>query len=289
MTIRKTETVDLLRGFKKRASFPVQLIQNGKNLGYAKNFEKSISLCSGEWIALCDQDDIWYPEKLSRLEKALSGSNAIGLVFSNSDLMDEAGNKVGQTFWDRLDFNVTKQSKMRNDPFGLLLHGPCITGMAMMFRSDYCSKILPIPQEWHHDAWIALLVSLLAKIEPISDCLNAYRVHSAQQTYVTLAGRIKRVSLSSRAGRYRQGANRYEQVKARIQSWDEDVISEEISLLLDGKIRFMKDRLKTYSSLFWWPIVMRQWIRGGYRMYGSGTRGAIGDLLLLGNPTKNEN
>src|SRR5688500_10348209 len=33
--------------------------QNEQNLGYVKNFEKVISLCSGDLIALSDQDDIW--------------------------------------------------------------------------------------------------------------------------------------------------------------------------------------------------------------------------------------
>jgi hypothetical protein len=33
-------------------------------LGYNKNFEKAILLASGEYIATCDQDDIWAASKL---------------------------------------------------------------------------------------------------------------------------------------------------------------------------------------------------------------------------------
>lgn len=37
---------------------------NDKNLGVNKNFEKAISLCTGDYIAISDQDDIWFKNKL---------------------------------------------------------------------------------------------------------------------------------------------------------------------------------------------------------------------------------
>lgn len=285
----KDQTIDILRDFKKRAPFPVQLFCNEKNLGYTKNFEQSISLCSGELIALCDQDDIWYPEKLRRLEKGFSLSGKIGLAFSDSDLIDESGSRIHRTSWNRLGIDASRQSRLRSDPFGVLLRGPCITGMTMMFRSELRSKMLPIPREWHHDAWIALVASMVASIEPIRDRLNAYRVHAAQQTYVPLTGTTHRARLAVRAARYQEGARRYEQAKMRAESWKADLLAQDILTRLDGKIRFMKERSRIYSSFFWWPAVFRQWKQGGYALYGSGLRGAIGDLLLLGNPTKNEN
>ena len=40
---------------------------NEKNIGYNKNFEKAISLCSGDFIAISDQDDIWEAEKIGKM------------------------------------------------------------------------------------------------------------------------------------------------------------------------------------------------------------------------------
>ena len=53
----------------------VHVYKNELNLGYVKNFEKAISLCSGDYIALSDQDDIWLPEHLSVLLKHLKNTN----------------------------------------------------------------------------------------------------------------------------------------------------------------------------------------------------------------------
>src|SRR5713101_1538304 len=64
-------SVEIVRNFAKSAPFPVQLEINETNLGAIKNFEKAIGLCEGETIALADQDDIWKPQKLSRLSVAL--------------------------------------------------------------------------------------------------------------------------------------------------------------------------------------------------------------------------
>ena len=40
---------------------------NDENLGFVRNFEKILARCTGDFIALADQDDIWLPDKLERL------------------------------------------------------------------------------------------------------------------------------------------------------------------------------------------------------------------------------
>lgn len=59
----------------------IKIFCNEQNLGFVKNFEKAISLCQGECIALSDQDDVWLPEHLQVLlenigEKDLCGTDA---------------------------------------------------------------------------------------------------------------------------------------------------------------------------------------------------------------------
>ncbi|MFT4918317.1 MAG: glycosyltransferase involved in cell wall biosynthesis, partial [Zhongshania aliphaticivorans] len=41
----------------------IRVIRNSENIGFVRNFEKAMGACSGEFIALADQDDIWFPEK----------------------------------------------------------------------------------------------------------------------------------------------------------------------------------------------------------------------------------
>ena len=51
------KTVEILKKYYK--SHGLKYVINETNLGFVKNFEKAISLCRGDYIALSDQDDIW--------------------------------------------------------------------------------------------------------------------------------------------------------------------------------------------------------------------------------------
>ena len=54
----KDSTVEIIKDYCIKDS-RIKLYVNEKNLGFKKNFEKAISLCKGEYIALSDQDDIY--------------------------------------------------------------------------------------------------------------------------------------------------------------------------------------------------------------------------------------
>ena len=83
------ESLRILRSFAARSAFPVRLHSNESNLGSTKNFEKAICLCSGDVIALADQDDVWHPEKLAILEREFSSTPDVGLVFTDAEIVDE--------------------------------------------------------------------------------------------------------------------------------------------------------------------------------------------------------
>ena len=74
------DTIAILRQFQSDAPFPVQVIQNQFRLGSTRNFDQAIGLSRGEFIALCDQDDLWLPAKLERLCDALVDNPFLGGV-----------------------------------------------------------------------------------------------------------------------------------------------------------------------------------------------------------------
>ena len=77
-------TLSILQEYANNDS-RIKIYQNETNLGFKRNFEKAIGLCSGECIALCDQDDIWYPNHLEILLN-LIGNNSLSI--GNSDIVD---------------------------------------------------------------------------------------------------------------------------------------------------------------------------------------------------------
>jgi glycosyltransferase involved in cell wall biosynthesis len=175
-------TVEIIREFAAGARFPVSLRVNDSRLGSTKNFEKAISLCQFEIVALCDQDDVWHPQKLSRMAGAFHGDERVGAVFSDAELIDENSQCLGSTLWDSNLFNKREQKKFESgDELEVLLKHTLVTGATMAFRSRFRNLVLPIPAEQIHDLWITMLIASVAHLAPLRHALIRYRRHEAQQ------------------------------------------------------------------------------------------------------------
>lgn len=159
--------------------------QTNHPLGPQQNFAKAISLCKGQLIFLCDQDDIWLPNKLLFMSNWMYQHPNVDGIFSNGWLIDENGIALNETMWDALYFEKPLQETTNTNNLlqYLLLNGNIVTGTACCIRKDTTDRILPIPDIhglWH-DHWIALVLSAEAKLFFITDELLYYRIHSTQQ------------------------------------------------------------------------------------------------------------
>ena len=72
------ETRALLERFARTSAIPVSLYFSDQNVGSVKNFERAIGLCTGDVIALSDQDDVWRADKLQLIENAFREHPAAG-------------------------------------------------------------------------------------------------------------------------------------------------------------------------------------------------------------------
>jgi glycosyltransferase involved in cell wall biosynthesis len=174
------DTISLLRTFDDRSPFPVRIISNERRLGPTKNFEKAISLCDGDMIVLSDQDDIWRPQKLEKLAGALDQNRDAAYAFSDSEMIDEGGESLGRTMWGALGLRRNLDRFVGLGQLRLLLKQNVVTGASMAFRASFRDVVLPIPQSWTHDYWIAVLGSTLSRGIPIPEQLLMYRRHAGQ-------------------------------------------------------------------------------------------------------------
>ncbi|HUS10746.1 MAG TPA: glycosyltransferase family 2 protein [Pyrinomonadaceae bacterium] len=177
-------TLDILRAFAATAPFKVHLKTNEQNLGSTKNFEQAINLCSGDLIALCDQDDVWLSQKLARTESLFVSQPEVGAVFTDAEMVDENLRPLGQSLWAAIGFDEKKQQKAKaGQALRLLIDGNFATGATVAFREEYRDLVLPIPQieECIHDAWIVLLISAVARLGFIDEPTMLYRRHPRQQ------------------------------------------------------------------------------------------------------------
>jgi glycosyltransferase involved in cell wall biosynthesis len=174
-------TMEILRAFAASVSFPVKIVQNTANLGSTRNFEHAIRLCEGDLIALSDQDDIWYPNRLQRSEQEFLAHPQAGLVFSNAGLIDEEDRPLGKTLWQRLGFVGKLNRDLLAGRLLVLAKHRFVTGATVMFRAELRDRFFPIAEGWIHDEWISLIAAAFSDLRPIDQPLIRYRIHSSQQ------------------------------------------------------------------------------------------------------------
>ena len=176
-------TVSIVERFASQAPFAVELVVNDANLGSTRNFEKAISMCTGDLIFLSDQDDVWLPEKIERIESEFS-DEGVGLVFSDAEVVDEALKPLGRRL-SSLTFHATSRQDLRTGTvFESLLTQNFVTGATAAFRSSLRDVITPTPigvPNLIHDAWIALSIANHARIVFLDEPLIKYRQHASQQ------------------------------------------------------------------------------------------------------------
>ena len=178
------ETRSLLETYAAQSTVPVSLRFNEQNLGSVQNFAQAISLCTGDVIALSDQDDVWRRDKLERIEAAFNQSPSAGLVFSDADIVDENLNPLHRRMWDEVGFDADKQKLVRTGrALEVLITGWTVTGATMAIRSSFKQLALPIPDglAMIHDGWIALTIAAVAGVVAIDEPLIKYRQHGKQQ------------------------------------------------------------------------------------------------------------
>lgn len=144
----------------------IKEVLNIEKHGVVPNFENAIKYASGDYIFLCDQDDLWVENKVKTCVEALQ---SVDLVVHNSLLMDGVGNVSDIDF-----FSLRKSTA----GYWKNLYKNSFIGCCMAFRREILDYVLPFPEHilWH-DMWIGLMVEKKGKTMFIEDKLLYYRRH----------------------------------------------------------------------------------------------------------------
>lgn len=142
-----------------------------RRLGFYRNFERALGMVPEgvEFIALSDQDDRWYADKLDVLRSAIGAAE---LAYSDVRRVDEQGRVRAPTLWARRRNNRTNLAS--------LLVSNTMVGAACLFRRRVADRALPFPQGpgWYfHDHWIALVALTLGDVEYVDRPLYDYVQH----------------------------------------------------------------------------------------------------------------
>ncbi len=284
------ETLAIIERFSKQVPFPVQVHSNPVNLGSSKNFEQCMALCQGDLLFLCDQDDVWMPEKVECCVQYLKEHPEHEAVFSNATMIDQAGFPTGKTSFEQIEFTSEVQALWQNGgSFRVLLKGYVVTGAALAIKKRALKKIGAVPhvtKELIHDGWIALNLSMSNQIGFINSCLIQYREHSNQQ--VGFKSKPAHVSLLQRFTRSREEKLCTLRKKADIAHAllkhfeEEEEINPAIKTALLRREAFyrMRANLSASRMLRFLPVIKHA-LQGSYQMEEGGKwwRPLLGDLF----------
>jgi len=160
------ETAEIIKEYAA-ADTRIRFSINAKNIGYNKNFEKTIGLCEADFIAFCDQDDIW---ELNKIEVMMNHWPANALfVYSLS------GSFTSTDFANRKpapDIVYTAFS----DVHYLVFNSP-VHGHASMMKKELYYRCLPFPEDIFYDWWISMHAAATGLVGCVPQTLSWHRVH----------------------------------------------------------------------------------------------------------------
>ena len=279
------ETPAIVEAFAAQAPFPVRVARNAERLGSTRNFDGAVAACTGDLIALSDQDDVWRPDKLSVIERRFHEHPGVGLVFSDADLIDAASNPIGARLWSRVGFDSRRRRLWQNrGALTALVPGRIVTGATMAFRSAFRPLILPMPEGMApmiHDGWIALAIAAVAGVAFVEEPLVAYRLHANQQIGAPepLDARLGPLASARHVNAYSMHLASLGALRERLTAGRAGPEGVAAAPRIAPILRHFELRANLPSRrLERLPLVLRELSSRRYHDYGNGVRSAIKDL-----------
>ncbi len=160
-------TVKILEHYAAK-DIRVRVYHNEVNIGYVRNFEKGLLLAKGDYLAPCDQDDIWLPNKISYLMERM-GDNDI--IYSNSTLIDSHGDSLHKNLSD------IKHLLSFDDPLTYAI-GNTAPGHGMIITRSLVQRCIPFPTMIPHDYWLGFVATCRMPLKYVAIPLVLYRQHT---------------------------------------------------------------------------------------------------------------
>lgn len=149
------------------------LVVNKENKGWKRNFTDGFKLATGDVIFCCDQDDIWYPEKMDIMCCLLS-KDCIKLVACKVRMCDENGNTLNRKLGAMPNSN--ESGKVSNIVFDEEFYMSREPGCAIAFKRELLDIYFKFWEEYYpHDQLLWNIAKCLDGAYEIDKMLMDYR------------------------------------------------------------------------------------------------------------------
>ncbi|MBK4346454.1 glycosyltransferase family 2 protein [Lacisediminihabitans changchengi] len=259
------------------------VLRNPKALGVTANFESAIRATTGELIVLSDQDDLWYPDRLSRAIKEFDARPGLDFLFADARLVDAEGVDQGRNLFSVLEVSEQDLTALhRGDGFSVFIRRNIATGATSMFRRRLLEVALPFPTGWVHDEWLAVVAATVGQLDSLNAALIDYRQHASNQIgvdYPTFRRKVRR-ALEPRGGRNDRLATQFAQLAERLDSVQDRVLPERLAhARTKAAFEAIRQALPAQRRRRLWRVLAAD-RRGWYSEYASqGRLDMVRDLL----------
>lgn len=173
-------TINIIENFMKKDN-RIKLFKGPKN-GVKQNFANAIKNCTGKYIFLADQDDIWEKNKVDKVLNCFEKEECT-LVIHDAEIVNERLEKIEDSFFEyRKSGNGIIKNIWKNT----------YIGCCMCFENSIREKILPIPNDIEmHDQWIGIINEKYGKSYFLKEKLIKYRRHSSNVSQMKHYGILK--------------------------------------------------------------------------------------------------
>lgn len=261
-----TDGTDLIAD-EYAAKYPEQItrVYSGVRFGNARDHFMWLSEnCTSRYMLYSDQDDVFNPEKMSRLMDAMQkaerqwGRDLPILVFSDQTVVDEKLNVIEPSL-----MRCQKQAFDSFDYHALLIQN-VVTGGAMMVNRPLCSLAVQCRSRERiimHDWWMAATAARFGKIIYLDEPLSLYRQHGGNSVGAKRVGSAGYIA--GMMGNLRGVREMILRKKSQA-----GVFEETYTALLTAEERQFLSRMKQSRSGIRFYLKNRGYIHGFFRFMG---------------------
>lgn len=202
----KDNTLEILQDYKSREPDRVHLVaSDAGNLGardsfaylvnYVLQHKAALSLESA-YMAFCDQDDVWFPNKLdtglqAMLETEQANPDVPVLIHSDLQVVSKTLEPVAPSLARYQGLETTRNS------FNQMVISNLVTGCTALINEALARKSLPVSNNAiMHDWWLALVAAAFGKVVYLDQALIHYRQHGSN----TIGAKEHKQAIASQPG-----------------------------------------------------------------------------------------
>lgn len=157
-------------------AFPWRILPyEDTNLGYTKAFEKLTMASDGDYVAFCDQDDIWMHDKIQKCVEELERNQTL-VVATDRKIIDESDQVTCESV-RKVSSKPYENWKTFDDIGKYNIFITYAVGMCMVINGELARASIPFSSNTGHDKWIIACACAQGRVSFIEQPLVMYRRH----------------------------------------------------------------------------------------------------------------